>query len=98
MTIRDIINDKKQWQAHMDRVNVLPQDYQTVYREIKKYVFNAGPVDSAEGMRLLFGIVDLFEEGSALGKGVLEVTGNDVAAFCDDLMKDSKTFADVYDE
>jgi DNA-binding ferritin-like protein (Dps family) len=31
-----------------------------------------------------------------LGKGVLEVTGRDVAAFCDDLIKDSKTYADIY--
>jgi len=33
-----------------------------------------------------------------MGKGVLEVTGNDVAAFCDDLIKDSKTYADIYQE
>jgi DNA-binding ferritin-like protein (Dps family) len=29
---------------------------------------------------------------------VLEVTGSDVAAFCDDLIKDSKTYADIYQE
>lgn len=33
-----------------------------------------------------------------MGKGVLEVTGRDVAAFCDDLIKDSKTYADIYQE
>jgi DNA-binding ferritin-like protein (Dps family) len=33
-----------------------------------------------------------------LGKGVLEVTGSDVAAFCDDLIKDSKTYADIFQE
>lgn len=33
-----------------------------------------------------------------MGKGVLEVTGSNVAAFCDDLIKDSKTYADVYQE
>jgi DNA-binding ferritin-like protein (Dps family) len=26
------------------------------------------------------------------------VTGRDVAAFCDDLIKDSKTYADIYQE
>ena len=45
---------------------------------------------------MLSGIVDLFEDGVALRKGVLEVTGRDVAAFCDDLIKDSKTYADIY--
>ncbi|MBB6736053.1 DUF1048 domain-containing protein, partial [Cohnella zeiphila] len=51
-----------------------------------------------EGTGLLSGIVDLFEEGAAVGKGVLDVTGRDVAAFCDDLIKDSKTYADIYQE
>jgi DNA-binding ferritin-like protein (Dps family) len=51
-----------------------------------------------DGTGLLSGIVDLFEEGAALVKGVLEVTGSDVAAFCDDLIKDSKTNADDIQE
>ena len=47
---------------------------------------------------LLPGIVDFFSEGVAAGKGVLELIGTDVAAFCDDLIKDSRTYADVYQE
>ena len=47
---------------------------------------------------LLSGIVDFFEEGAAAGKGVLELIGSDVAAFCDDLVKDSRTYADIYQE
>ncbi|MNP66469.1 hypothetical protein D3C76_1621840 [compost metagenome] len=55
-------------------------------------------MELGEGTELLSGIVDLFEEGAASGKGVLEVTGNDVAAFCDELIKDSKTYEDLYQE
>jgi len=98
MSIHDIIEGKKKWRAHMARVKALPQDYQIVYREIQKYLFKVGPVEPTEGTDLLSGIIDLFEEGAALGKGVLEVTGRDVAAFCDDLIKDSKTYADIYQE
>ncbi|MEL7608236.1 MAG: DUF1048 domain-containing protein [Bacillota bacterium] len=98
MRIQDIIEGKKERRAHMARVKALPQDYQIVYKEIQKYLFKVGPVDLTEGTGLLSGIVDLFEEGTALGKGVLEVTGSDVAAFCDDLTKDSKTYADIYQE
>jgi DNA-binding ferritin-like protein (Dps family) len=82
----------------MARVNALPQDYQIVYKEIQNYLFKVGPVELTAGTDLLSGIVDLFEEGAALGKGVLEVTGSDVAAFCDDLIKDSKTDADTFQE
>lgn len=98
MRIQDIIEGKKEWRAHVARVKALPQEYQIVYKEMQKYLFKVGPVELTDGTALLSGIVDLFEEGVASGKGVLEVTGNDVAAFCDDLVKDSKTYADVYQE
>lgn len=98
MRIQDIIEGKREWRAHVARVKALPQDYQIVYKEIQKYLFKVGPVELTEGTGLLSGIVDLFVEGATLGKGVLEVTGNDVAAFCDDLIKDSKTYADIYQE
>ncbi|MBO9607265.1 MAG: DUF1048 domain-containing protein [Paenibacillaceae bacterium] len=98
MSIQDIIEGKKEWRAHVARVKTLPRDYQIVYKEMQKYLFKVGPVELTEGTGLLSGIVDLFEEGAASGKGVLEVTGSDVAAFCDDLIKDSKTYADLYQE
>ncbi|WP_163505308.1 DUF1048 domain-containing protein [Fodinicola acaciae] len=95
MGIQDIIEGKKQWRAHMARVKALPRDYQIVYKEIQKYFFKVGPVGLTDGT-LLPGIVDFFEEGAAAGKGVLELIGTDVAAFCDDLVKDSPTYADSY--
>jgi DNA-binding ferritin-like protein (Dps family) len=107
VSIQDAIEGKRKWQqkwrAHMVRVKALPQDYQIVYKEIQNYLFKVGPVELTDGTDflstdLLSGIIDLFEEGAALGKGVLEVTGSDVAAFCDDLIKDSKTFADILQE
>jgi DNA-binding ferritin-like protein (Dps family) len=88
--IQDIIDGKKQWRAHMARVKALPPDYQIVYKEIQRYFFKVGPSDLPDG-RLLSGILDFFEESAAAGKGVLELIGHDVAAFCDDLVKDSRT-------
>jgi len=94
--IQDIIEAKKQWRvhwgAHMARVKALPPDYQIVYKEIQRYLFKVG------AGRMLSGIIDFFEEGVAAGKGVLELIGNDVAAFCDDMVKDSRTCADIYQE
>lgn len=97
MGIQDIIEGKKQWRAHTGRVKSLPPDYRIVYKEMQKYFFKVGPVELSDG-GLLSGIVDFFEEGVAAGKGVLELIGNDVAAFCDDLVKDSCTYADIYQE
>lgn len=107
VSIQDAIEGKRKWQqkwrAHKARVKTLPQDYQIVYKEIQNYLFKVGPAELTDetdffSIDLLSGIIDLFEEGAAVGKGVLEVTGKDVAAFCDDLIKDSKTFADTLQE
>ena len=90
MGIQNIIEGKRQWRAHLARVKALPPDYQIVYKEIQRYLFKVAPVDLSDG-HLLSEIVDFFEEGAAAGKGVLRLIGNDVAAFCDDLVKDSRT-------
>lgn len=86
MGFHEIIKEKKEWQAHMARVKALPKDYQIVYKEIQKYVFKASTVEPQQIIELLYGIVNLFEESTAVGKSALEVTGTDVAAFCDGLM------------
>ncbi len=98
MSIQDIIEGKKQWRAHMERVKALPSDYQIVYKEIQNYLFKVGPVELTESTDLLAGIVDLFAEGAAFKKDVLQITGRDVAAFCDELIKDCKTYADIYQQ
>lgn len=98
MNIQEMLQGKKEWRAHVARVKALPQDYQIVYNEIQKYLFRVGPVELSNGIGLLSGIVDLFEEGASLGKGVLEVTGRDVAAFCDELIKGSETYTDIYED
>ena len=98
MKIQEIIEGKKEWRAHVARVKALPHDYQMVYKEIQKYLFKVGVVEITDVTGLLSGLMDLFEESAALGKNVLDVTGSDVAAFCDDLIKDSKTYADIYQE
>ena len=97
MSIRDIIDGKRQWRAHMARVKALPPDYRIVYEEMQKYLFKIGPISLIDG-KLLPEIVDFFETGAASGKGAMELIGTDVAAFCDDLIGDEQTYADLYQE
>ncbi len=94
MNLQAIIKGKKEWWAHVARVKALPHDYQVVYQQIQKYLFKVGPVELNNGVGVLSGIVELFEEGASLGKSVLDVTGRDVAAFCDELIKGSETYTD----
>ncbi len=97
MGLKEIIEGKKEWKAHITRVKTLPKDYQIVYSEIQKYLYKVGPVELVEGISLLINIVDLFEEGVKEGKEVLEVTGKDVAQFCDNLIEGSEFYSDRYE-
>lgn len=98
MKLRDMIQQKKQWRAHMRRVKTLPRDYQIVYNEMQKYIFNIGTVEFEGTTSVLSGIVDLMQEGAAAGKDVLDVTGRDVAALCDELVAGVRTYADIAEE
>lgn len=95
MKIKDIIKSKKEYREYEKRVKSLPKDYQIVYKEIQKYVYKVGDIGLSESMILFSNIIEFFEEGVALGKGVLEVTGEDVAAFCDELIKNLKPYDDI---
>ena len=98
MTLQSIIDGKKAWRTEMARVKALPPDYQIVYQEIQRYLYKVGPAELDQGIGLLSGLIDLFTEGAAAGKGVLQVTGPDVASFTDDLIKDCPTYADAYQQ
>lgn len=88
--LKKIIGDKQAWKKLEARSKALPNDYQVVYGEIKNYMwnlwrFNASAGNEAESMAVLEDLLNLFEASAKEGKTVLEVTGKDVAAFCDDL-------------
>ena len=87
MGIGEVLEGKRQWRAHMARVKALPADYRIVYEEVQKYLFKVGTV-SLTGGNLLSEILDFFEGGAASGKGVMELIGPEVAAFCDGLIGD----------
>ena len=87
MGIGEVLEGKRQWRAHMARVKALPADYRIVYEEVQKYLFKVG-TESLTGGNLLSEILDFFEGGAASGKGVMELIGPDVAAFCDGLIGD----------
>lgn len=93
--LKKIIGDKKEWKAMEARAKELPRDYHVVYDEIKQYIWKSSGLSSID---LFKGLLDLFEEGVASGKGVLVITGNDVAAFCDGLLHGEKTFTEKWRE
>lgn len=87
-----IMESKREWKRQMARVKALGDDYEYVYGKIMHYLFSYGVGDE----KIFSGLIELFESGAAEGKRVLEITGEDVAGFCDELIRDAKTYTEKW--
>ncbi|MBE4906515.1 DUF1048 domain-containing protein [Bacillus luteolus] len=91
------LEEKREWKAMEARAKALPNEYHNAYKAIQQYMWTAsGLTDWKETSRIFCAILDLFEEGAVDGRKVTDLTGEDVAAFCDELVKDTKTWKDKY--
>lgn len=89
---KKIIGDKKEYKQMMKRVKLLPEDYQYIFSKIQKYMWNFASGDGYDMLKMQYDLIDLFEAGAADGKHALEITGEDVATFCDELLRNAKTY------
>ena len=91
-----ILGDKKEWKRMEARADALPGDYRIVYGQIKKYLWRFTAGDGMDIVAILKDLLDLFETGAADGKHALDVTGQDVAGFCDELLRGAKTYTEKW--
>jgi len=92
--LKKILGDKKEWRSMEARAKALPSDYGIVYNEIKKYMWKFAGGDGMDIIVILKDLLELFETGAADGKRALEVTGEDVATFCDELLRNANTYTE----
>jgi DNA-binding ferritin-like protein (Dps family) len=92
---KTIHDQKREYWEYQDRLEKLPNEYQILYREIMIYTWNHGSVekDGMDLQRMLYGVVELFEEAAAGGKRVLEITGDNITEFCNGLIRDCNNSA-----
>jgi DNA-binding ferritin-like protein (Dps family) len=88
-TVIGNLDAKKEWREIEKRAKALPSEYRSAYEKIKKYIWNTAGVETIKPFENL---VDLFEEGVANGKKVLELTGKNVADFADELVRGEKSY------
>lgn len=91
--IKKLINDKKEYQEQMARIATLPEDYRFVYEKIQVYMWSLAGGSGMDTLQTQYDLIDLFVSGAKDGKHVLEITGKDVATFCDELLRDNKLWA-----
>ncbi|MEK3806394.1 DUF1048 domain-containing protein [Bacillus sp. FSL H8-0547] len=90
---RKMIGDKKEYRTMMARVEALPEDYQFVFKKIQHYMWGFSSGSGMDMLHIQYELIELFEGGAAEGRQVLEITGEDVAAFADELVANAKTYA-----
>ncbi len=96
--IKKIRASKREYRQQMARVGALPEDYQFVFKKIQEHMWMFAAGSGYDMMKVHYGLIELFEEGASSGKHVLEITGDDVAAFCDELLRSARTYTEDWRE
>lgn len=98
MTVANILQkirrDKREYREQMARVEALPEDYRFVFQKMQGYMWSFAAGDGFDMLKTQYGLIELFETGAAEGKHVLDVTGEDAAGFCDELIRGNKLWTD----
>lgn len=94
LNIGKILESKREYRQHMARVDALPEDYRFVFKKIQSHMWMFAAGNGYDMMKVHYDLIELFEQGAAEGKPVLEITGEDVAAFCDELLRSAKTYTE----
>ncbi|AWP27549.1 DUF1048 domain-containing protein [Paenibacillus sp. Cedars] len=95
---KKLIGDKKEYKIMMARVDALPEDYQFVFKKIQNYMWNFATGSGMDMLNIQYELIELFEGGAAEGRQVLDITGDDVASFADELVANAKTYVAKYRE
>jgi len=90
-TIIGNLEEKKDYRENEARAKALPAKYAAAYKEIKHYIFQTSGIVTMEPLKVL---VDILEEAAANKKEVTDITGTNVAAFADELVKDAASWQD----
>lgn len=91
-----LIGDKKDWKRMEARAAALPRDYRIVYGEMKSYMWRFTAGDGMDIVEILREVLGELEAAAAQGKAVLDVTGPDVAAYCDARLPATSTYLDKW--
>ena len=98
LNIKKMIESKREYKQQMARVEALPKDYQYVFKKIQGHMRMFAAGSGYDMMKIHYDLIELFEAGAADGKRVLEITGEDVAAFCDELLRSARTYTENWRE
>lgn len=90
-TIIGDLSEKKKYRDNEKRAKALPDEYAQAYHDIKHYLWNTSGILTIDPLASL---VDMLEEAAANKRSVIDITGPDVAAFADELVRGESSYKD----
>lgn len=91
-SLKSLRSDKLAYKQYKKRIENLPEEYRFVFEKATNYMWGLyGGGDGYDMLALQADLLELFEEGAAEKRNVLDITGKDVAVFCDELLKNTRT-------
>lgn len=94
-SLKNIKKDKQEYKEFLERINALPKDYKFAYKKMTEYMWSySGGGDGYDMIALQGGLLELFEISVTDGKNILDVTGDDIASFCDELLRNAITYTE----
>jgi DNA-binding ferritin-like protein (Dps family) len=95
-SFKKIIREKAEYKATRELLDSLPGDYQFVFKEMEKYMFNFIADESI--LTVLMNTLESFAIAAQDGRSVFSITGEDVGSFCDNLIKkyQVKTWIEIW--
>ncbi|MEG0360438.1 MAG: DUF1048 domain-containing protein [Longicatena sp.] len=93
-----MFEEKREYKQQMARVDAMPEDYKFVFKKIQSHMWMFGAGAGYDMMEVHNDLVELFESGIANNKSVLEITGDDVAAFTEGLLSNCKTYTENWND
>jgi DNA-binding ferritin-like protein (Dps family) len=85
------LSEKKRYKQNEKRAKSLPTEYADAYKNIRNYLWNTSGILKIDPLVTL---VDMLEEAAANGRHVVDITGPDVAAFADELVRGESSYFD----
>lgn len=98
LNFKHMAREKRKYRQMQARARALPEEYTYVFHKIQHYMWNFSGGSGMDMLPIFTDLLDLFETGAAEGKRVLEITGEDVAAFCDELLRNARTYTQDWRE
>lgn len=83
-----VYTDKAEYRKQMAGLKKLPHEYQVVYKEIQNFLWEFTAGDGMDMLTPMYELLAFFEEGANNNVPVLELVGEDVGEFAENMLHD----------